>query len=95
MGRIVRSGRVEQKRRHANGRIVVCVVQVKFSSTDSGIIAAASSAKKRIPTNSGIRGTSSKALKCLASFRCREIGIASVRRWIDCWSFWRQRKAEI
>jgi hypothetical protein len=91
---IVCAGGVQQKRCYANGRNVVCGVEVKCSSADCGIIAAATSAKKRIPTNSGIRDTTGEALKCLTSFGCRGIGITSVWRRIDRWSLWRQRKAE-
>ena len=39
VGRIVGSGRVEQKRRYTNSRIVVCVVEVKRSSANSRIVA--------------------------------------------------------
>jgi len=39
-GPVVDASSVEQKRRYANGRIVVCGVKVKRSSTYSGIEAA-------------------------------------------------------
>ena len=42
VGRVVGAGGVEQKRRYTNSRIVVCVVEVKRSSTNSGIVTAGS-----------------------------------------------------
>jgi len=82
IGRVVDASSVEQKRRYTNGRIVVCGVEVKRSSTS--IETSARSTKERIPTKCCICSASRKVLKRFAPFGCGGIGIAPVRRRIDC-----------
>jgi len=84
IGRVVDASSVEQKRRYTNRRIVVCGVEVKRSSTNSSIETSAGSAKERIPTKCCICSASRKVLKRFAPFGCGGIGIAPVRRRIDC-----------
>ena len=55
VGSVVVAASVEQKRCSTGGRVVVCGVEIKRSSTNSGIETSARSTKERIPEYSSTR----------------------------------------
>src|SRR5205823_10839796 len=82
-GGVLSAAGVEQKRCRANCGIGICVVEGQRSTANTGIEVAGAIGKERTPTEPCISSAGSERKKRIASFRCREIGKASVRRGID------------
>ena len=85
--RVVGAGRVEQKRRRANGRVLdslarslVSNVEKKRPGTESGVKAAIGVAEERKPPNRCVSYAGSEAFKGISPFRRVEAWIAAVRR---------------
>ena len=78
-GRVVCAGGVEQKRYSADRRIGIAVVEDQCPGAYTGVEAAGGIQKERLPTERCICSTSGEGIKCIASLRCREIGITRVR----------------
>ena len=77
------AGGVEQKRCHTHRGIGICVVEGQRSAANTSIEAAGGIYKERPPTKRCISGAGCEGIKRVATFRCREIGKAPVRRWTD------------
>jgi hypothetical protein len=79
-GRVPRGGGVEQQRSSAHCGIGIRVVEGQRSSANTGVVATGNVQKERIPANSCVASASGEEMKGITSFRCREPGIAPVRR---------------
>src|SRR6476469_3261145 len=77
--RIVRAGGVEQQRYSAHCGIATTRVEDQRASTNTRVEVTGGIQKQRTPANRCISSAGSEALKRVASFRCREGGIAPVR----------------
>jgi len=84
---------VEQKSCGAHCRIGICVVGDQRSGANAGVETAGASPKQCIPTKSCVSSPGSEMTQCAAPFRCRETGIATVRRRTDRLYLWQKRKA--
>src|SRR5437773_3444149 len=82
-GRILCAACVEQKRCSAHCGIGIRVVEGQRSAANTGVEAAGWYLKERAPTKSCISSAGGEKIKRIAPFRCREIGIAAVRRRTD------------
>ncbi len=89
---VVCAAGIEQQRCSAHRRIGIPVVERQRSAANTGVEAAGRIQKERTPTKPCISGACGEETKRIASFRCREIGIAPVwcRGW--CWRGCRRRR---
>ena len=82
-GGVLCAAGVEQERCHAHCGIGTSVVEGQRSTANTGIETAGRIQKERSPTKCCISSADSERTKRVASFGCREVGIAAVRCWIE------------
>ena len=85
---------IEQQGSSANARVRIRAVEDQRSSADASIEAGSLGAEERTPTDSCVTNAGGEEVKRIASFRCREPGIAPVRRWNDRLRVLDKRKAD-
>src|SRR5207253_4936971 len=82
-GSVLEASGVEQQRCGAHCCIGTAVVEDQRSTAYSRIETAVRIGKERIPTKRCISSTGCEGVKCVAAFRCGEVGVATVRRWTE------------
>src|SRR5207249_4931330 len=92
-GRVLCAGGVEQERCRANCGIGICVVEGQRSAAYASIETAGRIQKEGTPTKRCISSADGERTKRIAPFRCREVGITSVRCRTDRPRSWQKREA--
>src|SRR5436190_5861160 len=96
-GRVECPGGVKQKRCRAHCGIGIPSVEDQRSGANTGVEVVGATEKERIPTNSCVSSAGREESEGVAPFRCREPGIAPVRRRSNlrsCLHFWQKPKEE-